>query len=94
MTELYGSSAPFSGTLDLTIGADGIVGGHYFPADGAMFVPVVGGITGDTIWFDIGDSGSLHFSGRFKNDTIVGTAFDKGNTQYTFVANPSAPEQR
>lgn len=91
MTELYGSSAPYSGSLDLSVDSAGIVRGYYFSADGSqMFVPVVGGETANRIWFDIGNSGSVHVEGRVQNrGIIVGTAFDKTNGQFTFVANPA-----
>jgi hypothetical protein len=91
MTELYGSNAPYSGSLDLDVDSAGIVRGYYFSGDGSqMFVPVVGGETGNRIWFDIGNSGSVHVEGRVeKRGIIVGTAFDKQNGQFTFVANPS-----
>lgn len=91
MTELFGSSAPYSGSLDLDVSSGGIVHGYYFPADGsAMYVPVVGGETGDHIWFDIGNSGSVHVVGRVQSrGIIVGTAFDPSNGQFSFVANPA-----
>lgn len=90
MIALYGSPAPYTGSLRLTVSPDGIVRGYYFPADmSAMYVPVVGGETGDRIWFDIGNSGSVHIDGRVKDGVIVGTAFDRDNGQFSFVANPA-----
>ena len=95
MTELYGGTAPYTGSLELEIAPDGIVRGYYFPADySAMFVPVVGGKSGDSIWFDIGSSEITHVEGRLHNGVIVGTAFNKANSQYTFVAKPAAGEAR
>lgn len=89
LTELYGSPAPYTGTLKLTISADGIVHGYYFPTDGtSLFVPVTGGQTGNSIWFDIGNDGMYRVQGRVHEGTIVGTAFTHDNQQYTFVANP------
>jgi len=91
MTELYGSAVPYSGSLDLRVDADGIINGYYFPADySSMFVPVVGGRNGDEVWFDIGSTQLTHVNGRLQNGTIVGTAFSGANTQFTFVAKPSA----
>ncbi len=89
ITAVYGSPSPFTGTLRLSISDSGIVRGYYFSADGsAWFVPVTGGRTGDTIWFDIGaDKGMYHVDGRLHDGTIVGTAFGGDNEQYTFVAN-------
>lgn len=89
MTELYGSPAPFSGTLDLKVNPGGIVSGYYFEADGAMYVPVVGGLTGDRIWLDIGRSGSMHVEGQVEpRGVITGTAFDKASGEFKFVAQP------
>lgn len=89
LTELYGSPAPYTGTLKLTVSAGGIVHGFYFPTDGAsLFIPVTGGQNGDSIWFDIGDNVLYRVQGRVHDGTIVGTAFTHDNQQYTFVANP------
>lgn len=89
LTELYGSPAPYTGTLKLTVSAGGIVHGYYFPTDSsALLIPVTGGKTGDSIWFDIGDDGMYRVQGRVHDGTIVGTAFTRDNQQYTFVANP------
>lgn len=89
LTAMYGSSAPYTGTLKLTVSEHGIVQGYYFSSDGsAMFVPVTGGRTGDSIWFDIGNKVMYHVDGRVRNGTIVGTAFAGDNEQYTFVADP------
>lgn len=88
LTELYGSPAPYTGTLKLTV-TGGIVHGYYFPTDGSsLFIPVTGGQHGDSIWFDIGDDGMYRIQGRVQDGTIVGTAFTRDNQQYTFVANP------
>lgn len=88
LTELYGSPAPYTGTLKLTV-SGGIVHGFYYPTDGAsMLVPVTGGQNGDTIWFDIGDNSMYRVEGRVHDGTIVGTAFTRDNQQYTFVADP------
>lgn len=95
MTELYGSPAPYSGALDLRVDPSGIVSGYYFPTDGALYIPVVGGQTGNRIWFDIGNRGNIHIEGRVQpQGVIVGTAFDKANGQFTFVANPTAENAR
>jgi hypothetical protein len=96
MTELYGSPAPYSGSLDLKVDPSGIVSGYYFSADGTdLYVPVVGGQSGDHIWLDIGKSGSVHIEGRVQaHGVIVGTAFDKTNGQFSFVANPSSASAR
>lgn len=95
MTELYSASGPYTGALDLRVSADGIVNGYYFPADySSSFVPVVGGKTGNSIWLDIGSAAITHVDGRIENGVIVGTAFTGNNTQYTFVAKPTAQSAR
>jgi hypothetical protein len=89
LTQLYGSPAPYTGTLKLTIAENGSVHGYYFPSDGSSwFIPVTGGRNGDRIWFDIGDDGMYRVQGRVHDGTIVGTAFTRDNQQYTFVADP------
>jgi len=87
LTALYGSPAPYTGTLKLRVSADGIVRGYYFPTDGPLFVPVTGGQSGDAIWFDIGDDSMYHVTARVDDGNIVGTAFARDNEQFTFVAN-------
>lgn len=88
LTAVYGSAAPYTGTLKLTISDAGIVRGYYFSSDGSiMFVPVNGGKRGDSIWFDIGNNGMYHVDGRLRDGSIVGTAFAANNEQYTFVAD-------
>ncbi len=95
MTQLYGSSGPYTGALDLRIDAEGIVDGYYFPADfSAMYVPVVGGKTGNSIWLDIGSTAVTHVNARIEAGAIVGTAFTSANAQYTFVATPQARSAR
>lgn len=88
LTAFYGSGAPYTGTLKLTISKAGIVRGYYFSSDySIMFVPVNGGKRGDSIWFDIGNNPMYHVDGRLHDGSIVGTAFTANNEQYTFVAN-------
>lgn len=89
LTQTYGSLAPYTGSLKLTVGSDGIVRGYYFPADySASYIPVTGGRTGDRIWFDIGNDGQYHVIARVSNGQITGTAFTPDNVLYTFVAKP------
>jgi hypothetical protein len=95
MTELYGGNSPYTGALDITVSANGIVNGYYFPADySTMFVPVVGGKNGDSIWLDIGSSQITHVEARVEDGALVGTAFTSANAQYTFVAKPTAQSAR
>lgn len=89
LTAVYGSPSPYTGTLKLTVTESGIVRGYYFSSDGTqMFVPVTGGKSGNSIWFDIGNDRVYHVDARLHESTIVGTAFAANNEQYTFVASP------
>lgn len=89
LTALYGSPAPYTGTLELRISAKGLVSGYYLPA-GSSGAPltVTGGTSGSSIWFDIGEDGTYHFSGKLNGGTIAGTAFTADNHVYTLVAKP------
>ena len=88
LTSIYGSAAPYTGTLKLTISDAGIVRGYYFSSDGSvMFVPVTGGKRGDTIWFDIGNNSMYHVDARLHDGSIVGTALAANNEQFSFVAS-------
>src|ERR1019366_8729982 len=91
LTELYGSIAPYSGTLDLRIDANGIVAGYYHPETLPSFVLVTGGRTGNKIWLDIGTSGQMHVTGEINNGVISGSAIssDAEGTFYRFNATPS-----
>lgn len=87
ITQLHGASGPFTGALDLTVSADGIVNGYYFPADGsAMFVQVVGGRNADRVWLDIGTNPIIRVEGRLQNGNITGTAITSGNEPLAFAA--------
>lgn len=89
LTPVYGPSAPYSGTLNLTVSPSGIVRGYYFTADQSRaFVPVTGGESNGKIWFDIGNAGAIHVDARMQNGKIVGSAIENG-TPYAFVAQPA-----
>ncbi len=78
LNQLYGSSVPWTGALDLHVAPDGIVNGYYHPAGERSFVPVTGGLDGHRIWFDIQGAGraALHVSGTLgANGTIDGSAW-------------------
>jgi hypothetical protein len=83
-------SSPLTGTLDLTVGRDGIVHGYYFPADAAvMFLPVVGGQSGASIWLDIGNESIVHVQGEVKDGAISGSAYQGSVIPLKFTATPS-----
>lgn len=89
-TDLYGSQYPYTGTLQLHIGSDGIVSGYYRPADTADFVPVTGGRDGNAIWFDIGSTANAltHVNATLAGGSMSGTAYDRDHQQLTFRATP------
>jgi hypothetical protein len=76
----------YEGTLTLDISPDGIVNGYYRPND-EEYHQVVGGVTGDNIWLDIGFMGHLHITGKLDNGKIEATTFLHDDT-YTFSAVP------
>ena len=86
LTQVAPVSVPgeFDGTMKLTVTADGIVGGYYFPADEGTIVPVVGGERDGKYWFDIGGDTRLHIIAQAgKDGSLVGTATPTPLTQIT-----------
>ncbi len=56
ITQVYGSTYPLTGDLDLQIFPDGTLRGYYHTSFYKLFIPVAGGRDGNYIWFDIGPS--------------------------------------
>ena len=56
ITQVYGSTYPLTGKLDLELFPDGTLRGHYHTTYYKLYVPVIGGRDGNYIWFDIGPS--------------------------------------
>lgn len=56
ITEVYGSTYPLTGRLDLELSSSGTIRGFYHTTFDKLFIPVAGGRDGDYIWFDIGPS--------------------------------------
>lgn len=56
ITQVYGSTYPITGRLDITNNSDGTLHGYYHTLDYKLYIPVVGGRDGNYIWFDIGPS--------------------------------------
>lgn len=82
LESITGMGAPWTGTLQITISPNGIIQGYYHPADNTMaFIPVTGGLNGDSVWMDIGRSGGLRVNGTLKNGVIQGGAFDDRTDQ-------------
>jgi len=68
------------GTMHLRIAADGKIQGDYRPGGGRLF-DVVGGLTGEKIWLNIGYTRVIHLTGTYENGKIVG---------YTYIDEPNA----
>ena len=64
ITQVYGSTYPLTGSLDLQIFPAGTIRGYYHTSYYKLFIPVAGGRDGDYIWFDIGPSSHRPRSGR------------------------------
>jgi hypothetical protein len=71
ITEVYGSPYPTSGDLDLHITPGGLVSGYYHPAFVRSFIPIVGGLAGNRIWFDILGVTRLRVSGTMNADGSI-----------------------
>jgi hypothetical protein len=56
ITEIYGSTYPLTGRLDLELFPSGTLRGFYHTTFDKLFIPVAGGRDGNYIWFDIGPS--------------------------------------
>jgi hypothetical protein len=56
ITQVYGSSYPLTGRLDLQIFPSGNLRGYYHTSYYKLYIPVAGGRDGNYIWFDIGPS--------------------------------------
>jgi hypothetical protein len=88
---MYGPNQfPSEGTLALRTYRNGIVQGFYRPEGIGDFIPVTGGETGKNIWFDIGNRGAVHVSGKIEHGNIVGSAYANDDVPYRFNAVPSA----
>lgn len=86
---LYGPNQyPSEGTLTLRTYRSGIIQGFYRPEGIGDFIPVTGGETGKTIWFDIGNRDSVHVTGTVQHGKIVGSAYTTDDVPYRFKATP------
>jgi hypothetical protein len=56
ITEVYGSTYPLTGRLDIEIFPSGTLRGYYHTTYDKLYIPVAGGRDGNYIWFDIGPS--------------------------------------
>lgn len=86
----------WTGTLEITISADGFVYGWYIPDADATFILVTGSYKHGRMWLDIGQSGSLQINAvAHKNGKLVGSATDLASAgagipvTYDFEANPT-----
>jgi hypothetical protein len=77
----------YEGVLRLNISSDGIVQGTFRDAGTPNQRSVIGGLTGDQIWFDIGNgTDATHITGTYRDGIIEGFTF-RGQT-YKFEAKP------
>jgi hypothetical protein len=68
------------GTMHLRIASDGKIQGDYRPGGGRLY-DVIGGLTGEQIWLNIGYARVIHLTGTYQNGKIVG---------YTYIDEPHA----
>ncbi len=97
-TQPLPSAGVLAGRLNISVGADGIVGGWYVPEDGTTSI-VTGVQQGDSIRLEIGSSGSLRIYGTITKDgSIIGSATQYPDfgvayggipPSYDFVARPN-----
>jgi hypothetical protein len=72
----------YDGQLVLTIYPNGIVQGTYRPSDGGVRT-VTGGVDGENIWLDIGQSRPLHWTGTFIKGVLDMVAAIPGPDTYS-----------
>ncbi|MHB8142004.1 MAG: hypothetical protein ACYDHD_12275 [Vulcanimicrobiaceae bacterium] len=81
---------PVTGSLRLTLGANGTVNGYYSPGGVRSFIRVIGGRTGNNIWFNIATQKPIHVIAKLVGKSIIGQAFiGKARTPYAFDAKPT-----
>ena len=96
----------YLGTLHLNVANDGTVSGWYRAQDAGPVQPVVGGLDGDSIWFDIGNqtvvprdngttelSGPLQVIGTLKHGRLEGSV-DSGFSRLAFTAQQQTSPQQ
>jgi hypothetical protein len=85
--QYYGAGA-YEGVLYLTFEPGGIVNGWYRPVDVGQPRNVIGGLTGDKLWLDLGETGLHDVQSTYENGKIVGATYIV-NQPYSFVATPT-----
>lgn len=88
--DYYGSGA-YEGVLHLTFQPGGIVNGWYRPVDVGQPRNVTGGLDGNKLWLDLGESGLHDIQSTYENGKIVGSTYLVNQT-YTFVATPTTKQ--
>jgi hypothetical protein len=86
---VYFGSGEYAGTLNLSIGKDGVLSGYYRFDDVGTLRQVTGGLEGDHVWLDLGPDGP-HIIGTFTDGKIVGYTTYEGHQPYRFTATPEA----
>ena len=99
------SAGAYVGTLHLSFASDGSVSGWYRAQDAGPVQAVVGGLTGNKIWFDIGNEpmlpaatafgrgGTLQVTGTLKDGRILGSAQD-GSSWLAFSAQQQSSSEQ
>jgi len=87
--QFYGAGA-YEGVLRLTVANDGGIFGYFRYDDAGTVRSVVGGVTGNRIWLDLGGNVStVPINGTVENGKILGGLYD-GRQPFEFVATPDA----
>jgi hypothetical protein len=87
-----GQAIPITGgVLRLTVTKEGFINGYYTPPGTAWFIPVVGGLNGQDLWFDIGNNArATHVTGTLQGGQIAGYASESDGIRYRFTAVQTA----
>jgi len=87
------SAGADEGTLIISVDSRGSVLGYFRAAGSFALQDVIGTLSGDQLWLDIGDQRPLHIEGTYRDGTIVGytllpAPFGHGFEPYRFTATP------
>jgi len=86
------SAGEYDGRLRLSVSADGIVSGSFMDTEGYIS-QVTGGMTGEKIWFTIGNSNRIqnhYFNGTLVDGKLLATAPGNGLHTWTLEGKPAS----
>jgi hypothetical protein len=86
----YYGAGEYDGVLYLKFGPHGIVNGWYRPDDVGEPESVIGGLTGNKLWLDLGRPGLHDIQATFEGGIIRGGTY-LGNQVYSFKATARKP---